>query len=264
MNRTFEVDSATLAASIDGQGPAFIWAHALTSSRRREERRSVFDVSAIADDFTVVRYDARGHGESNGLPVQEHYDWSRMADDLVSIIDQLDARPALAGGASMGAATSLWAALTHPQHLRGIVLATPPAAWEAKPERADGWRRGAHIAEKYGADELTRRTAGAPPPAIYAGETDVRDTASDIPEALLPSVLRGAADSDLPDAAALARIDTPALILAWRGDPDHPVETAERLHESLPHSQLHIADDLAATRSWTDLVRAFLRSSAQD
>lgn len=254
----FEVADARLAGTVEGQGPAFVWLHALTSSRDRERRRGIYDWTDIARDFTVVRYDARGHGESTGLPVDDHYLWRRLADDLLAVLANLGDDPVVVGGASMGAVTTLWAALAAPQRMKALVLATPPAAWSARQQQADGWRRAAHIVQKYGAAELLRRIAAARGPDLFEGRPELADTASDVDEALLPAVLRGAASSDLPGPEQLAGLRLPTLILAWHGDPDHPVATAERLAEIIPGSQLHVADDLVHTERWPDLVRAFL------
>jgi pimeloyl-ACP methyl ester carboxylesterase len=80
----------------------------------------------------------------------------------------------------------------------------------------------------------------------------------DIDEALLPSVMRGAAASDLPAPEQLAQIRTPTLILAWSGDPGHPVATAERLQDLIPDSALHIARTPAELRTWGEHTVGFL------
>ncbi len=81
----------------------------------------------------------------------------------------------------------------------------------------------------------------------------------DVDEALLPSLLRGAASSDLPAPEQIAAIRTPTLLLAWDGDPGHPVSTAERLHELIPDSALHVARTPAELRTWSDRTADFLR-----
>ena len=80
----------------------------------------------------------------------------------------------------------------------------------------------------------------------------------DIDEALLPSVMRGAASSDLPNPRQIAGIRTPTLILAWTDDPGHPVATAERLHDLIPGSALHIARTPAELRTWGEHTVGFL------
>ncbi|MCB1015792.1 MAG: hypothetical protein KDB10_11835, partial [Acidimicrobiales bacterium] len=80
----------------------------------------------------------------------------------------------------------------------------------------------------------------------------------------LPSVLRGAAASDLPDPDVLAGVDAPALVLAWTGDDTHPVSTAERLADLLPRADLVVAEDLRDVLSWPERVVAFVDARPGD
>jgi 3-oxoadipate enol-lactonase len=79
----------------------------------------------------------------------------------------------------------------------------------------------------------------------------------------VPSILRGAALSDLPTREELHGVVVPTLILAWTGDPAHPVSTAETLAELMVMSELHVASDLAGVRRWPQLVRDFLGGICQ-
>jgi len=81
---------------------------------------------------------------------------------------------------------------------------------------------------------------------------------SGIPRARLAAILRGAADSDLPEPSAVAGIRVPTLILAWSGDRGHPLNTAERLHELIADSDLRVAETSEDLDGWPSLVRSFL------
>merc|ERR1712107_212796 len=63
------------------------------------------------------------------------------------------------------------------------------------------------------------------------------------------AALAGSLASDLPSQEQLSTIDVPALILAWRSDVQHPVETARMLHDVLPRSELYIA------HRWSDIEK---------
>jgi 3-oxoadipate enol-lactonase len=82
-------------------------------------------------------------------------------------------------------------------------------------------------------------------------------------EKVMPSILRGAASSDLPSKDEIHALIVPTLILAWTGDPAHPVSTAEALADLMVMSELHVAEDLAAVRLWPELVREFLAGICQ-
>jgi pimeloyl-ACP methyl ester carboxylesterase len=72
------------------------------------------------------------------------------------------------------------------------------------------------------------------------------------------TALRGAAASDLPGPATLRRLGVPALILAWRGDPVHPVSTASHLAELLPRAELNVAESLEQVRAWPARIATFV------
>ena len=87
------------------------------------------------------------------------------------------------------------------------------------------------------------------PPAL----ADAPESLPAVDETLLPTVLRGAAAADLPPKEELARIDVPTLILAWTGDPTHPLRTATRLNELLPNSRLIVARTPYGVMAWPGL-----------
>ncbi|MGF9660216.1 hypothetical protein AAIH18_22555, partial [Pantoea agglomerans] len=72
---------------------------------------------------------------------------------------------------------------------------------------------------------------------------------------LLPSLLRGAAISDLPAPESVARIDVPTTILAWVDDPGHPLSTAESLAALLPNATLTVARTPADVEAWPEVLR---------
>lgn len=74
---------------------------------------------------------------------------------------------------------------------------------------------------------------------------------------LLPSILRGVGTSDLPAPEEIATLKHPTLILAWDTDPLHPVSTAERLHELIAGSVLHVSRSVDEVKSWTSRAAAF-------
>jgi len=247
-----------LAHSILGAGPPFVWAHGLTSSRASEEAGGLFDWTPVTDlGRRVVRYDARGHGQTGGPTEAEAYRWPRLALDLPALLDELGIERTSAGGASMGCATVLHAALEEPARFDRLVLVIPPTAWESRAAQAEQYDGSARYVEKEGKAAWLEVAGAGPRPEIFAALPPFPFTA-DIPEDLLPFVLRGAAASDLPPPEAVATIPRPALVLAWAGDPGHPVSTAERLAELLPHAELHVATRIRHVLGWPAQVATFL------
>ena len=247
-----------VAHALLGHGPAFVWGHGLTQSRASEDALPLLRWDTLTDaGRQVVRYDAAGHGETGGPPEPSTYEWPQLAADLLALLDELGLDRVDAGGASMGCASTLHAAVRAPERFDRLVLAIPPTAWETRAAQGDIYRAGADLAEQQGKDAWLAAAADAPRPALFA-DLPAMPVQADIPEALLPSVLRGAAASDLPSPDAIAGLEHRALILAWAGDPGHPESTAERLDELLPHGELQVARELTDLFSWSATIAEFL------
>ncbi|MBT0769125.1 alpha/beta hydrolase [Kineosporia sp. J2-2] len=253
---TVQVSGARLAVDETGHGPVVIQAHGL-GSNRGQDRETGFDFSGLESTHRLVRYDARAHGDSGGEPEPTHYTWAHLALDLLSVRSQVSPQaPVDAIGASMGAATILHAALAVPEAFRRLVLLIPPTAWDTRAAQAAAYADAATLVEKHGLRALLAAQAAQPqPPAARQGRTEPQGSAD-----LFPSVVRGAALSDLPPADDLKVLDRPTLILPWAGDAGHPVSTAERLAEVLPNATLHEpARTPEEVSAWAPLVGEFLR-----
>jgi len=244
----------------------FVWAHALNSCMAHEDDLGLFDWSCAESVARVVRYDARGHGGCECAHFEDRaYRWSALVDDMLRAPGE---GPFVAGGASMGAATAMYAAFRAPRRVQGLVLVTPPTAWESRPAQAEAYEAAARLVERRGVPAYLKALQSVGEPRILAEELpESREIwlrhVRRMDHKAMPSILRGAASSDLPTRDEVRSIVVPTLILAWTGDPAHPVSTAETLAELMVLSELHVASDLAGVRRWPDLVRGFLGSICQ-
>ncbi len=243
---TFAVPGADLDVSFsDEGGHPVVQLHGLTSSRARD-RTLGLDLGRGLSGTRLLRYDARAHGRSTGRPVPDDYRWRNLAADLLRLLDEWFPGERVHGvGPSMGVGTLLHAASIDPDRFCGLTLMIPPTAWETRAAMADGYRAAADQIEADGIDAFVAVGRSTPQPPTLAG---VAETVPDVSADLLPSVLRGAAASDLPGPEALSRVTVPTSILAWIDDPGHPLSTAEALAEILPAATLTVAatpDDLA-------------------
>jgi 3-oxoadipate enol-lactonase len=84
--------------------------------------------------------DTRGHGLSSRFERVEDYTYARKAEDLLGWLDELGIREAVWGGASMGAALSLWIAAHAPERARAVVSISGPP-YEPSPEDKAWWAR---------------------------------------------------------------------------------------------------------------------------
>ena len=259
MSRRAVLAGATIDYDVRGDGPLVVNLHGLSASRELN-RRMDLDLTAGLTGHRVLSYDARGHGLSTGTDDPQTYTWPNLADDLFAILAALGvAGPVDAIGASMGSATILHAAVRRPELFRRLVLTIPPTAWETRVAQGAAYRQAAQLVRERGvAAFITATSAVLPPPPVVADLEWVTEPA--IVEALLPSVLEGAALSDLPDPAEIARISAPTLLLPWSGDPGHPLSTAERLAELLPDSRTVVATEPADRDVWRRAVVEHLES----
>jgi len=86
--------------------------------------RTIFQ--PLADRLRILAYDLRGHGATDLPTVTEgRSSWDDFGEDLLALMEQLDARDVVLAGHSMGATTSLLAAAGAPERVRALVLFEP-------------------------------------------------------------------------------------------------------------------------------------------
>jgi pimeloyl-ACP methyl ester carboxylesterase len=241
-----------------------IWGHGLTSSMDSEDQLDLFDWDAVRQASRLLRYDARGHGRSSSTDDPTGYSWRALAKDQLALADALDIGTYTAGGASMGCATALHAAVIAPDRVSALVLVIPPTAWSTRAAQTGTYLAMADLVEAGEHELLLQGAALVPPPDPLIDEPAWADR---FPEVLantdpvrLARVFRGAATADLPTEGEIATISVPTLILAWTGDPGHPASTAARLQELMPHAELALASTMHGLAAWTGRVVTFLRS----
>ena len=261
------INNVDLHVQIAGDGPSFIWGHGLTSSIEAEDALDWFRWKAFSKQIKLVRYDARGHGKSQPSYRREHYRWHDLGQDMLALADATGSASFIAAGASMGCATALHAALQAPERIKALVLVIPPTMWETRATQGTMYRRTALLGALLGGRVLGKlmiRELARVLPAWLADAEPKKSRGLGLgPRALarrsLWHLFRGAAMSDLPPRAALAMLaDIPTLILAWSGDPAHPLSSAEELHQLLPRSTLFVARNYEEFKTIPARMHAFI------
>ena len=106
-----------LAYEEAGSGPAVVLVHGFTLDRRMWDDQ----VPALLDaGYRVLRYDLRGHGESDAPPTG--YTAEDHADDLARLLDLLGVAAPHLVGLSLGGAVIAAYAERHPQRTRSLTL----------------------------------------------------------------------------------------------------------------------------------------------
>lgn len=258
---TFALPDARLDFDVSGTGgPAVVQLHGLTSSRRRDMLLRLDLARGLdAPQARVLRYDARGHGDSTGTDDPDDYRWSRLAEDLIRLLDDVFPGESVHGiGPSMGTGTLLHAATADERRFVGLTLAIPPTAWESRRSQAAVYLDQADYIESAGVEAFVRAGRLAPrPPATV----DSPETVPAVDAALLPTVMRGAARADLPSPGAIGSLEVPGLILAWTDDPSHPTSTSRMLHGLLQDSRLLVASSPGEVLTWPAAVASFVTAA---
>ena len=115
------------------------------------DRRVWSDVAPrlVETGHRVIAYDQRGHRRSRVGTAESTI--SRLGDDLLAVLDQLDVRNAVVAGHSMGGMATQAMLIDHPEQerVRAIVLVATGAAGVGLPRRVQalgaaviGWRTG--------------------------------------------------------------------------------------------------------------------------
>lgn len=260
-----DVELAYELTGSDGDGLLpVVWGHGLSSCRANEDRFPFLDFGALATPRRLLRYDARGHGDSGFTTEPTAYSWEALALDQLALTEAVGIGAYVAAGASMGCGTALHAAVLAPERVAGLLLVMPPTAWETRRERIDIWEQVATLLEQRGVEAHIAGMRATITPDALIGRTDFDEAfeagARAADPRRLAGVFRGAGYADLPPRDLVRGITAPTQILAWSGDPAHPESTAEQLAELLPHADLDVATTWDEFRTWTDRALAFLRS----
>jgi len=256
--------NAKLATESYGCGQPFVWTHSLLGSMAQDLDGGVLAWRELGDIARVIRFDARGHGQSESAGDPEDFRWDNLAHSLWQVADCYTEDKVIIGGASMGCATSLYAACQRPEQVKGLVLVIPPTAWKLRKKMKRNYRLLANIVSV---------TRGLPLrllrfiPTAGADDGFQKKLMSVMAKHLVKvkptgvvGAMRGASLSDLPSREELAKLTMPVLILAWPDDPTHPLVVAETLRDTLPNAQLEVLQHPDDPYQWPQLVREFITS----
>ncbi|MEH6549126.1 MAG: alpha/beta fold hydrolase [Pseudomonadales bacterium] len=253
---------ARLATESVGSGQPFVWGHSLLGSMAQDLDGEVLAWRELTDIAQVLRFDARGHGQSDTAGDPEDFRWDNLARNMWQVIDHYTQDEVIIGGASMGCATSLYAACQRPDQVKGLVLVIPPTAWELRDKMKRNYRFIANVVN------VTRALPFRLLQLIPAPKQDqgfqktmlgvMMKHLAKVKHTGVVGAMRGAALSDLPAREELAKLTMPVLILAWPDDATHPLSVAEELYDILPNAQIEVMTHADDPYRWPKLVRKFI------
>jgi pimeloyl-ACP methyl ester carboxylesterase len=249
-------------------GAPIVWIH---GGSVEDSSMMVPDLEPLFDELRVLLPDARGHGLSQKFERVEDYTYARKAEDILLWLDALGVTSAVWGGASMGAALSLWAAVHAPGRVRAVIsISGPPYAPPASDIRWWAEHRvlvetgrfdeyfDANIRLRLGEEALERLKARPERYAETIGRLRSHSIASFL--ALLDETY--ARVDWLEDCR---KIDCPVLVIGGTQDHFPSVEQSSRIAQAIPGARLHVVEGGSHFPNRThrpevqQVIRAFLR-----
>ena len=224
--------------------------HGLLMPRRMQQPLAR---ALAAEGLHVVTLDLLGHGRSDRPADPLVYSMTAFAEQVVALLDHLEAPEAVIGGTSLGANVSLEVADIAPERVRGLIcempvldnaveagiLAFAPLMFAARflPWTVDGVRA------------LTRPIPRGIVPFWVGIALDTLDQRSESMAAIVHGLFFGRV---APSSRRRKQIDVPALVVGHPSDPIHPAADAAMLAEELPEARFVQARSILEWRFWPE------------
>jgi pimeloyl-ACP methyl ester carboxylesterase len=253
--RSVDVNGLRIAFERAGEGPPLVLLHGGVSDSRVWR----LQLDALADEFTVVAWDAPGCGQSaDPLP---SYRMPEYADVLAGLLARLELGSAHVLGHSFGSALALELFRRHPARVATLVLVGAYAGWAGSLPPDEVERRLAFALEvadgRFAAAPFV--PDGLPPSAAELLTAAVRESRPVATRAMA----RAMAEADLRD--LLPAIDVPTLLLHGAADERAPVAVGEAIRAAIPSATLVVMPAvghecyLEDPERFNAVVRDFLR-----
>ncbi|KWW21991.1 hydrolase [Peribacillus simplex] len=120
-NGTLAVSGATLHYEVRGSGPLLLMIHGGGGDADKFQ----YVADNLADRYTVVTYDRRGHSRSSLFNQTENFRVKTHSDDAHRLLATLTDEPAYVFGSSSGAVIGLELSKRHPEQIRILIPHEP-------------------------------------------------------------------------------------------------------------------------------------------
>jgi 3-oxoadipate enol-lactonase len=235
--RRVETGALGVRCVVEGpaEAPVVTLAHALAADL------SVWDaqVTALAREHRVVRFDFRGHGGTDAPPGP--YDLEQLAEDVRALLAALDVARTHFVGLSLGGMVGQTLALAHPELFLSLTLCDTSSRTPA--EALPVWDERIRTALERGMEPLVEPTLERwLTPLFRIRRPDVARRIGDVIRSTPPEgyagCCRAIARLDLTD--RLGGIAIPTLVIVGEEDPAAAPAIAREIHERIAGSQLAV------------------------
>ena len=219
-------------------------------------------LSALADEFTVVAWDEPGAGRSSDVP--SGFGLEDYAACLAGLIEALDLEPVHLLGLSWGGVVALQTYADHPQLVGTLLLADTYAGWKGSLAADDVRARVAGVRQMLTAP-AGDRTAHVP--GLFAGDAPrafaplLAELAAGARRESLATQLAAMAEADLR--VLLPQIAVPTLLVWGEQDLRSPLSVARQFEQAIPDATLVVLPDcghlsnLEQPARFNEAVRSF-------
>ena len=237
-------------------GPVLLFSNSLGTTHALWQPQ----LDALSSSFRIIRYDTRGHGESNATTGP--YTIDSLGLDAVAILDAAGASRAHVCGLSLGGLTAMWLGVHRPERVHSLILSSTAARigntmmWEERiaQVRASGV---ASLADAAMARWFTAGFRSSHPDVVALYHRALADT----PAEGYAGCCAAIRDADLRD--QITAIDVPALVIAGHHDPVTPPADAEDIRSRIRGARVSLLDaahiaNVERAEAFNDLVSGFI------
>ncbi len=230
------INDIMLKYRIAGEGPPVLFVHGLGSDMRGWE----FQEKSLAEHFTLILVDQRGHGHSDA-PGMDMVPAEVFAADLNALLDSIEVEKVSVVGSSMGGLISQQFALDYPNRVHKLVLIdTGPKITEETIDEVYSWRE----AQVEGGDEayFWEATRSCYPEEFIQNNKETIDYLMNRENLLNPDgvLAAGLGLSSFNVEERLHELEMPTLIIHGQVDRVFDVSLAHLLSNYIPNSELVI------------------------
>lgn len=231
-------DGVSIHYEVEGRedGPPLLFSNSLGTNLHMWDAQAK---EAQGLGFRVIRYDQRGHGQSEAP--DGDYELPRLGKDVIDLLNALKLDKVSYCGLSMGAMTGLWLAREHPRRFARLALAS--IAVQMPPR--DLWEGRIRTVEKKGmegiVDGVLERWFTAGFRAKNAGKLQALRSMITATDPLgYIGCCAAIRDMDLRD--RLGVIEAPVLVVIGAHDPATPPERGQYVVDHVPGAQKAVLD----------------------
>jgi 3-oxoadipate enol-lactonase len=213
--------------------PLVTMSHSLAATHRMWD----WQMPALQDKYRVLRYDTRGHGETDAP--DGPYDLETLASDLFGLLDALEIESTHFVGLSMGGMIGQKAALMNQSRFKSLSLCDTSS--RVPPQAAPVWESRIRLAEVEGMTALIQQTIERWFSLAFEKQAKqdihkIRNMIRDTPVKGFIGCCHAIAALDLTDQIDAIKLAT--LLVVGEDDPGTPVEAHEVIRDRISGSEL--------------------------